>query len=110
FLPRTMSGATAVDPCDARSIASGNNPEARLRNCQAMFGSLGLPEDYNLVSTIQNISSPYTVGGNPNLRNEIADSATAGIVLRPRFTPGLTLTADWVKIEIEDAITSFNTT
>src|SRR5690606_23715490 len=84
--------------------------EARLRNCQAMFRSLGLPEDYNLISTIQNISSPYTVGGNPNLRNEIADSATAGIVLRPRFTPGLTLTADWVKIEIEDAITSFNTT
>jgi len=110
FLPRTTSDTTAIDPCDARSISSGSNPAARLRNCQALFRSLGLPENHNLTSTIQNISRPYTVGGNPDLRNEVADSVTAGIVLRPRLTPGLTLTADWVKVEIEDAITSFNTT
>lgn len=110
FLPRTTSDTTAIDPCDARSISTGSNPPARLRNCQALFRSLGLPENYSLTSTIQNISRPYTVGGNPDLRNEVADSVTAGIVLRPRLTPGLTLTADWVKVEIEDAITSFNTT
>lgn len=110
FLPRTGSDSTAIDPCDARSISSGPNPSARLANCRELFRSLGLPEDYNLASTIQNISRPLTIGGNQDLRNEVADSVTAGIVLRPSSLPGLTLTVDWVKVDIEDAIASFNTT
>jgi outer membrane receptor protein involved in Fe transport len=47
---------------------------------------------------------PTTITGNPNLRNERADSFTFGAVLRPRFLPGFTASADYVHIALKDAI------
>ncbi len=41
-------------------------------------------------------------GGNPHLKNEIADSRTYGLLLRP--LPRLALTVDWVSIDIEQPI------
>jgi iron complex outermembrane receptor protein len=43
-------------------------------------------------------------GGNPNLKEETADTWTVGVVLAPTFAPGLTLTVDYYDIEIQDAI------
>ena len=34
-------------------------------------------------------------GGNPNLQEEVGDTWTAGVVLRPRFIPRLNITVDW---------------
>lgn len=45
-----------------------------------------------------------SLGGNPNLFEETSDSWTVGVVLEPRFLPGLTITADYFDITIEDAI------
>jgi iron complex outermembrane receptor protein len=45
-------------------------------------------------------------GGNPNLTPEIADTWTAGGIYSPRWAPGLTLSVDWYKIDIKDAITA----
>lgn len=45
-------------------------------------------------------------GGNPNLTPEIADTWTAGGVFQPSFVPGLSLSVDWYKIDIKDAITA----
>ena len=47
--------------------------------------------------------------GNPNVRAETANTFTAGVVLQPRFIPGLTLIADYYRIEIKDAITTVST-
>jgi iron complex outermembrane recepter protein len=111
FLPRSsllVSTGSGSDPCDANNITLGANPSARLANCQALFRSLGLPENYALNSTGQTVAVPQTVGGNANLGNETADSWTAGLVVQPRWVPGLTLSADYVSISLEDAISSFN--
>ena len=43
-------------------------------------------------------------GGNPKLTPEIADTWTAGGVFQPGFIPGLTVSVDWFKIDIRDAI------
>ncbi|HWK37184.1 TonB-dependent receptor [Sphingomonas sp.] len=43
-------------------------------------------------------------GGNPNLTPEIADTWTAGGIYSPRWLPGLSLSIDWYKIDIKDAI------
>lgn len=43
----------------------------------------------------------------PSLRPEKADTTTAGIVLTPRFLPGLSLSADVYDIDIGGAISSF---
>ncbi|MBV1917614.1 MAG: TonB-dependent receptor, partial [Sphingomonadaceae bacterium] len=51
-------------------------------------------------------SVPALAGGNPDLRNERANSFAIGATLRPRFVPGLTLSADYLDIEIKDPIAS----
>lgn len=52
----------------------------------------------------------YTVtassNGNPNLRPEIADTITAGIVYQPGWAQGLQLSADWYDVKIRDSIGS----
>lgn len=110
FLP-TVTGSSGItlDPCDARNIAAGINPTARTANCRALFQSLGLPADYQLTSNIQNTSVPVTVGGNASLTNEFARSDAFGIVLRPRFVPDLTLSADWLQMKLMDGIVNFRT-
>jgi iron complex outermembrane recepter protein len=45
-------------------------------------------------------------GGNPNLTPEIADTWTAGGIYQPNWAPGLSLSVDWYKIDIQDAITA----
>jgi iron complex outermembrane receptor protein len=45
-------------------------------------------------------------GGNPNLTPEIADTWTAGGVYQPHWLPGFSLSVDWYKIDIKDAITA----
>ena len=45
-------------------------------------------------------------GGNPFLTEETSDSYTAGIVLQPRFIPGLSLSADYYDITVNQVISA----
>jgi iron complex outermembrane recepter protein len=45
-------------------------------------------------------------GGNPDLQEEVGDTFTAGVVLRPRFIPRLNVTVDWYDIRIQNVIAS----
>ncbi len=47
--------------------------------------------------------------GNPNVKEETADTITAGFAFTPSFVPGLTIVADYYRIKISDAITSIST-
>ena len=47
------------------------------------------------------------VTGNPNLKPEIANNWTFGTIVSPRFVPGLTVSVDYWRIKMTDAITSF---
>ena len=84
-----------VDPC------AGATPTATLAQCQltgvtaAQYGSI-----------VANPANQYNsrFSGNPDLLPETADSYTFGIVLQPRFIPGLAVTADYFNIKLEDAI------
>jgi len=44
------------------------------------------------------------IGGNPAVKPEKADTYSAGIVLQPTFTRGLSMSVDWYSINIKDAI------
>jgi len=50
------------------------------------------------------VSNITLSGGNPNLTPEIADTWTAGGVFSPHWLPGFSLSVDWYKINIKDAI------
>jgi outer membrane receptor protein involved in Fe transport len=45
-----------------------------------------------------------TSGGNPELDVETAETITVGVVYRPSFLEGLTITVDYWDVQIEDAI------
>ena len=95
FLPATPGFFSVTDPCDADNIQ--DDPD-RAANCAAAGVPAGFESNTN--ASIEGVSS-----GNSNLDAEKAKSFTAGVVLQPRFLPGMTFTADYYDIEIEDAIT-----
>ncbi|MFL6782551.1 MAG: TonB-dependent receptor domain-containing protein [Sphingomicrobium sp.] len=47
------------------------------------------------------------LGGNVNLTPETADTYTAGVVLQPRWIPGLAVTVDYFDIKVKNLITTF---
>ncbi len=89
-----------TDPCNPNQIQNGT--QYRAANCQALLTSLGAdPSDY---SDTRSTNLPGFAGGNPNLQAEEATTWTAGVILEPRFIPGLSLRADWYDIKIANAI------
>ena len=96
FTPTTQGSSEALDPCDQTQINLGPNPAVRARNCAAA----GITQPFS--SNIQSFSETVTLSGDPTLRNEIADSRTFGLVLRPLTR--MSLTVDVVSIDIKDAI------
>jgi outer membrane receptor protein involved in Fe transport len=47
------------------------------------------------------------IGGNPDLNPEKSTTKTVGIVLQPRWVPGLTASVDWFDIKVKNAIRQF---
>ena len=105
FAPQIVVRRFVGDFCSPQSIGAGAVPEIRTRNCNAFLDAF--PDGTPLLA--QNASVPALTGGNPNLRNEQADSYTFGVVLEPRFIPGLAITVDYVDIELSDPIVNLTT-
>lgn len=71
----------------------------------AQCANTGLPPSlYNLVADNPAGQLNQVTGGNPFLGPESADTYTAGVILQPRFIDGLTVSADYYDISIDDAI------
>ncbi|MBN8506045.1 MAG: TonB-dependent receptor [Burkholderiales bacterium] len=85
---------TTTDPCTGWSNLPATSTV--YQNCQAAGVPVGFRQLGNTILT--------TVGGNPNLEPEDADTLTAGIVWTP--TRSLTLTLDYYNIKISNAIQS----
>ena len=81
----------------ADNIHTGSN--TRVANCAAA----GIPTTYNFQysQSLQIVS-----GGNPALRAEKSDSYTYGVVLNPHWIRGLSATADYYNIIVNDVITA----
>lgn len=101
FNPTSRAFDSGADPCDLNNYQSGPNPAVRQANCRA--AGIDSP---NFVSNYSNFTVPVTVSGNPNLRNEVANSWTAGAIIQPRFAKSLTIAVDWVDIKLKQAIVS----
>lgn len=102
FDPQQGATFRPNDPCSQSNIdrlLASNDPTAqnRLNNCRAD----GIPVGYEDPLTAR---FSGTSGGNPNLQEETATTFTIGTVVQPRFVPGLSFSADYYSIKIEDAI------
>ena len=115
-----------LDPCDADRISGGPNPTQRRASCLALFAAnptygTGGPNGAAVgadattrLAAFQNSGENFTTtvvttGGNPALRNEISKTWTYGVVIQPRFIPGLTITADRIEIDLQDGLSAFTT-
>lgn len=85
-----------TDPCNPAVIGTG----VRATNCAADLGPLLA----NLNNVVQSL--PIVSGSNPNLSVETSDSYTYGVVLKPSFIPGMTLSVDYYDITVNDIIST----
>jgi outer membrane receptor protein involved in Fe transport len=117
FFPQTQSFNFLADPCDQLNI--GTNATL-IANCAAA----GVPTVHNAASSAACVGSAFpgaigtpwlnctartqsisiSQGGNPLLKEERGKSLTLGAVVKPRFLPGLTVTVDYYKIDVQDQI------
>ncbi len=49
----------------------------------------------------------FLQGGNLNLQPESSDTQSFGIILTPRFAPGMSVSFDWFNIKIDETISTF---
>ena len=88
----------ATDPC---ADAANTDNAGLVATCIAT----GVPSSSVGKKSLQpNPQIEGAFGGNPNLQEEIGDTWTAGVVLRPRFIPRLNVAVDWYKIRVLGAI------
>jgi iron complex outermembrane recepter protein len=104
FTPQLVGLFGNADPCANRAVTDANPlglPSATQAQC-ALSGVTAA--QYGTI--LRNPSNQYNglAGGNPNLQPEVADSWTGGVVIQPRFIPGLALTADYFNIKVKNVI------
>jgi outer membrane receptor protein involved in Fe transport len=88
-----LNGST--DPCE------GDAPDFTFEQCArtgvtaAQYGNI-----------VTNTAGQYNgqTGGNANLEPETSDTTSFGVVYRPSFFPGFSVSVDWYNIQIEDRI------
>lgn len=118
FSTPSQNFAFLADPCDAANITAGPN---RVANCAAA----GVPTVYNAATVTACASTAFTgtagvtpwvncsartsstgfnSGGNPTLVAEKGRSITLGMVVEPRWIPGLNFTVDWYRIRVTNRI------
>jgi len=85
------------DPCDVNFIDKGK--DTRPANCAAAGVPVGFENAFTRSATLEILS-----GGNPDLEEEKSRSWTYGVILQPRFIPGLSITADYYDIKISNVI------
>lgn len=94
---------TVADPCTSTVAVSNANLRANCIATGVQANLLGTPYDGGN-SQIESIS-----GGNPNLREETADTYTLGAVFQPTFAPRFSLSVDYYHVKISNYISSMST-
>ena len=89
----------ATDPCAAAGAATNADLRALCIATGVPAAAVGTG-----LALQPNAQVPGVFGGNPDLQEEVADTWTAGVVIRPRFIPRLNITVDYFNITIDNAI------
>ncbi len=106
YSEQSQNFAQINDPCSFRNVGAGSS--TRAANCAAAGIPGGPPPSqggtgYDHVYTV---TPEILSGGNPELTEETSDSLTVGFVWQPEFAPGLSFSADYFDIDIDDVITA----
>lgn len=102
FSPQTNTFTTVPDLCAPGAIGAGAVPAIRTANCNAFLARF--PNGTPLSAATATV--PGRSGGNPLLQNEEANSYTYGVIFRPRFVRGLSLSVDYLNIDLRQPISN----
>ncbi len=102
FAPAVIGAGGTADPCWGPAVGGLVNGHdlafcAKTGVTAAEFGHI-LPNPAAQINT--------SLGGNPGLTPEIADTYTYGVVFQPTFVPRLVMSVDYYRIVIKSTITS----
>lgn len=98
YEPQTISPTGSIDdPCEAAVYYA---TPTRAANCAALGITTPLGDN--------KVGPDVVTGGNVDLEPETSNSLTLGVVLQPKFLPGLDLTLDYWDIDIKNVITQFS--
>jgi outer membrane receptor protein involved in Fe transport len=86
------------DPCGATGRPDIPTTAAQCLATGAVKGAPALTSPAGQYNFLQ--------GGNPDLQPEKSDTVSFGIILTPRFAPGLSVTVDYFDIKIDSAIST----
>lgn len=92
------------DPCDINVLNQGTT--FREANCATILSGLGVDPTTFHDPNATNIDG--ITHGNRDLQEETADTFTVGVIVRPHWIQGLTLSADWYDIELSNAINTLD--
>ena len=97
FSPQSIVAGGFVDPC-AGAVPAATQP-------QCANTGVSLPQ-YGTIAA--NPANQYNAlfGGSTELEEEKSNTFTAGVVLQPRFIPGLAVTVDYFDIDVKNIVNS----
>ena len=97
FAPQNVALDGTTDPCAGLTAA---NP--LVATCASVFHLTTA----QVLAIEKNPANQYNgqLGGNPNLKPEISDTYTAGVVWRPDFISGLSVSLDYFDIKVDQFI------
>ena len=118
FGPQGLGLAGGVDLCAKGSGPNGPAGTAlTTAQCLNTFSTAIANGDFTLATATAAINAGLDpnpafqynalLGGNVDLTPEKADTYTVGVVLQPRFIPGLAVTVDYFDIKVANLITQF---
>ena len=115
FSPFSENFAFIADPCDlpapgsatATNCVAAGVPTVANAALVAACASTAFPVALGapfINCTARTASTGFVSGGNPTLTEERGKSLTLGVVLEPRFIPGLSVTVDYYDIKVKNLI------
>lgn len=104
YSPLRDDADSVVDLCSGVTAATAGTIATNCRSIPGIAAEIAANGVFLQDST--GIKGPSS--GNPDLKEETADTLSVGAVLTPTFVPGLSLTVDYFKIKVRDAISSLD--
>jgi iron complex outermembrane receptor protein len=96
FGPQIVALDGSTDPCSGFAITAAD------RGCLAQGLRVGQTVTANPAGQYNGF-----IGGNPNLKPEVATTKTLGVVLQPSFVPRFAVTVDYFDIKVKKAVQGF---
>ena len=101
--------ATVQDPCNGTTATTTGRIADNCRSIQVIADRISDQGSFTLTQAEAQSTGGF-IKGNPLVDSETAESFSAGLVWQPQFVDGLSMSADYYNIEIDDGIATTSRT